>query len=641
MPPLQALSSKNNNPAPRAACAAPPKLACPENAALLQQLIDLRLRIARQMPGSHYYYTVQRALESLAKHPVPLRTYNELVAVKFVGPSIAKHLQLPNEDENKYDNHENNNTSKSNSNNPNPPKKRAKTNNKSSNTTKKKKKDTTIAMVSENPVAHRNDTAETTAAAEAASKGRKEALYEQAVFEAEHWKERVQSEKVAWRLVLLIDLREQWCEYMQAQCLLSGIPCESRALPIGDMMWIVQGFTKTTTSGEGATGEKEEILLELVCGTILERKTPEDLKQSIFGSRYMEQRLRLQNCGIPQIVYLIEGDEKKDLYACSMDTLHTAIWETRLLMDFSILHTAHADDTVQTLKRLHRRILQRTFPRTFQRTEALPHFRAALHEKRRTTSTTSATAGQRHRRERRQSLANWTFDAVDPTVPLGMPRFISYAELKAKIILDRERGTQSVQHLHLAMLKQVPTWYEKKCRALAAVHPTVHALCAALAPSSESGSGNPYRRTTLTTQQKIANCPLPSATTTTTTNTRTIGTRSAETLYLCYTGGGGGDIDEAEETTRNDTTVPIPPTVVAAVPATMKPVAAAPPTREASEIWCIDSDEDENDPPPRPVRGSWSSSDDSSVLGRVDAAKPAAVPRPSEFSQDVIDLLSD
>jgi ERCC4-type nuclease len=62
----------------------------------------------------------------------------------------------------------------------------------------------------------------------------------------------------------------------------------------------------------------------------------------------------------------MEGDVNKDLYACPMETIQTAIWETRLSMNFSVLHTAHAEDTVQTLKRIHRRILQRAFPRTFQ-----------------------------------------------------------------------------------------------------------------------------------------------------------------------------------------------------------------------------------------------------------------------------------
>jgi ERCC4-type nuclease len=563
--------------------AAAPKLGCPANAEIVRQLVELRLRVQRKMPGSRYYYTVQRALESVSKHDQPLRTYQELVAVKFVGPSIAKNIQLEGEateagGEVVEGGDETANATKI--------KKRSNNSNKA---TKKKKLDAVNQLYVAPPAPMPSlplapalaATVVPKEAADARNAGRKEALYEQAVRDAERWKDVVHYQnqtletKLQWRVVLLIDIREQWCEYMQAQCTMSGIPCESRTLPIGDMLWIVQGFCKNAAA-------EEQVLLELVAGTILERKTPEDLKSSIFGSRYMEQRLRLQNSGIPQIVFLIEGDSSKDLYACSMDTLHTAIWETRLLMDFCILHTAHADDTVQTLKRLHRRILQRTFPRTFQRTEVLPHFRAAMGHQPKEKSSSSTDHGGRHRRERRQSLANLTFD-LDPVEPLGMPRFISYAELKAKIVLDRERGTQSIHHLHLAMLKQVPTWYAKKCLALAAVYATVHSLCAALAAnSSSSNPKNPYLPQN---EHFLASIPLSHAATTTaqTATTRTIGTRSSEELYICYTGG-----DNAITSTQGSS-----PSVASA--ASVHPlVAAAVNPNPSSLIYTMDSDDDDS-----------------------------------------------
>jgi ERCC4-type nuclease len=658
--------------APTRCPAAPPKLVCPANAPIVEQLVALRLRIQRQMPGSRYYYTVQRALESVAKHDQPLRTYQELVAVKFVGPSIAKNIQLEGREALEEAGGEvaeggdgtTNDTNK---------KKRANNGNKA---TKKKKVDVVNqlyvvhpAPVPSVPLAQAAAAAPKVASTDPPNAGRKEALYEQAVRDAERWKDVVVHQnqtlqkKLQWRVVLLIDIREQWCEYMQAQCTMSGIPCESRALPIGDMMWIVQGFCKNAAA-------EEEVLLELVCGTILERKTPEDLKSSIFGTRYMEQRLRLQNSGIPQIVYLIEGDSSKDLYACSMDTLHTAIWETRLLMDFRILHTAHADDTVQTLKRLHRRILQRTFPRTFQRTEVLPHFRAALGHQSKKSSTTD-TSG-RHRRERRQSLANLTFD-IDPVEPLGMPRFISYPELKAKIVLDRERGTQSIHHLHLAMLKQVPTWYAKKCLALAAVYPTVHSLCAALAAahdsshSSSSAVQNPYQPKK---EHLVAQIPLSG--TTQTATTRTIGTRSSEELYICYTG--GSEEISSTQSSRSPT-APIQPSIAAPMTAVAAAANPNPPppiytmesdddddfccyirendtpqsnrlprngtTNSPPEIWCLDTDEEEE-----PAKPAARNVPCTSTLWAYKASKAPAMPcahrqNITAFSQDVIELLSD
>jgi hypothetical protein len=274
-----------------------------------------------------------------------------------------------------------------------------------------------------------------------------------------------------------------------------------------------------------------------------------------------------------------------------------------LSMNFSVLHTSHAEDTVQTLKRIHRRILQRAFPRTFQNqlyhtigtsngtAEALPTFREAvrtqigatktlgvqrpsLSENRingtntATTTTDDATNQQRrYRRERRSSLANLTFDS-DPVLPLGMKRFMTYQELKTKIMYDREVGTQSVHHLHLAMLKQVPSFNQKKCYAIASIYPTIHSLCSAYHQSMR-------RSTTTTTEAMVAttgtgSCPNHhhhhSATTmvlnlplqndarhppsTTMIVQRNIGERSSEALFIAYTGGGAGGGD-----TNNDTRI--------------------------------------------------------------------------------------
>jgi crossover junction endonuclease MUS81 len=40
---------------------------------------------------------------------------------------------------------------------------------------------------------------------------------------------------------------------------------------------------------------------------IVERKTSDDLAASIRDGRYDEQKYRLKNCGINNVIYLIEG----------------------------------------------------------------------------------------------------------------------------------------------------------------------------------------------------------------------------------------------------------------------------------------------------------------------------------------------
>ena len=115
---------------------------------------------------------------------------------------------------------------------------------------------------------------------------------------------------LVWKLLLIIDAREPKHELMVARCIQSGIPSEARHLPIGDMLWIAQGLRRHTIGGAATTVVEAELLM----GTIIERKTTPDLVSSLFGTRYMEQRLRLKHSGQPQILFLIEGDIQKDVH---------------------------------------------------------------------------------------------------------------------------------------------------------------------------------------------------------------------------------------------------------------------------------------------------------------------------------------
>ena len=387
-------------------------------------------------------------------------------------------------------------------------------------------------------------------------------------------------------------------------------------------------------------------------GTIIERKTVEDLKASLFGTRYREQRLRLQHAGLPQVLFLIEGDLTKELFKCSADTLHTAVWETRLHLGFRIVQTAHLQDTVLMLKRMHRRILQRTFPRAFagggsnHNNEQLPNF-AEAHRSSQQPPSLQQPPGARRRR-RLQSLHEMTFD-TDPVLPAfggGMgegaePRFITYQELKAKIERDREAGTKTVGHIHRAMLKQVATLSSKKCQAVARVYPTVECLMRAYHDSNNNDTSTTIKELPL----QDANEQQTSA------RNVTLGPRSAQELGIAY------QTDDPEAAERDDhaaapsqyrnntVTVPAARTIsrettttttasstTTAATATAKPAAAArlPPVPE-----CIDllsppqSPAQDDDPPPRQQRqrkksintsfgslldDSFSSDDDDDVL---------------------------
>ncbi|KAJ3119299.1 Crossover junction endonuclease mus81 [Physocladia obscura] len=106
----------------------------------------------------------------------------------------------------------------------------------------------------------------------------------------------------SFEVVLLLDNREVKNGYnrnfFKDGLSEKGIRFESRSLEIGDITWIARpkGYDAKTH------GEEKEILLEY----IIERKTMDDLVASIKDGRFKEQKFRLSDCGISNVIYLIE-----------------------------------------------------------------------------------------------------------------------------------------------------------------------------------------------------------------------------------------------------------------------------------------------------------------------------------------------
>ena len=108
--------------------------------------------------------------------------------------------------------------------------------------------------------------------------------------------------------------------------------CEPRSLPIGDYLWIGQGIERGGADSDG----EEKVAMEVLLGTVIERKTSDDLKSSLFGTRYNEQKLRLQNAtlGASQVMYLLEANSLNHEKG-----LVTAMYNTMIKQDFVILRT--------------------------------------------------------------------------------------------------------------------------------------------------------------------------------------------------------------------------------------------------------------------------------------------------------------
>lgn len=388
------------------------------NQAALDRLYELKEKSA----NAKFMHTVSRAINSLAACPDVVETRKQAVELKYVGPHIAKVIcphQAP-----------------------------TRTVSRGSSAGSNKSNDGDCPSAKKPSAASRTvrplppTTSSNAADIKAPSLSAKQVAYDKAVEEAA-------SLKLAsgpWKVVLLVDGREREAEHVQAKLHMSGIPTEVRHLPIGDMAWLAR------------CGDQEIML-----GTIVERKEVHDLASSLFGTRYVEQRLRLQHCGLPQVLLLVEGNTS-DVHNCPGDTLETCMMETRVQLNFQVITTRHLDETVRFLKNVHRRILQRSFPSAFgdDVPTSLPSF-------------ASPNANRPRRKKKKISLVDMRFDSP-PVAPLGKERFVTYTELKAKVERDREAGTRTVGAIHAAMLKQIPTLSLKKVQAIQQAYPTPKAL---------------------------------------------------------------------------------------------------------------------------------------------------------------------
>jgi ERCC4-type nuclease len=137
-------------------------------------------------------------------------------------------------------------------------------------------------------------------------------------------------------IVLLIDTREQY-----ARSIVDKMPgAEIRTLPVGDALWI-------------ARNGQEEYVLDYV----IERKSIADLMQSVrAGSRYHGQKYRLQQCGIRNLYYLIEGDIESLSSSTDYKLVGTAGAKTSAIDGFNVLRPKSFAGTLALFSRMTRSI---------------------------------------------------------------------------------------------------------------------------------------------------------------------------------------------------------------------------------------------------------------------------------------------
>ncbi|XP_034119569.1 crossover junction endonuclease MUS81 [Drosophila albomicans] len=130
----------------------------------------------------------------------------------------------------------------------------------------------------------------------------------------------VQMPAGSYRIVLLVDIQEtsgknkrvldQTRGYLESL----GVMHDVRRLTIGDFLWIA-------SDGVGN---------ELVLPYIVERKRMDDLASSIRDGRFHEQKHRLQQCGLPHIIYLIEDYGDNEQLGLPLESLQQALANARI-----------------------------------------------------------------------------------------------------------------------------------------------------------------------------------------------------------------------------------------------------------------------------------------------------------------------
>lgn len=114
----------------------------------------------------------------------------------------------------------------------------------------------------------------------------------------------------------------------------SNTKSEVRKLNVGDFLWIAQHKTDKTS--------------ELVLPYIIERKRLDDLSSSIKDGRFHEQKFRLKQSGVQNIIYLIENHVKggKVHTGLPFTTLLQAATNTQIHSKFQVKFTENSQHTI-------------------------------------------------------------------------------------------------------------------------------------------------------------------------------------------------------------------------------------------------------------------------------------------------------
>ncbi|XP_036785358.2 crossover junction endonuclease MUS81 isoform X5 [Manis pentadactyla] len=117
-----------------------------------------------------------------------------------------------------------------------------------------------------------------------------------------------------------------------------------RKLHVGDFVWVAQETRPRNPARPG----------ELVLDHIVERKRLDDLCSSIIDGRFREQKFRLKRCGLGHRVYLVEEYGSVHKLSLPESTLLQAVTNTQVIDGFFVKRTADIKESAAYLALLTR-----------------------------------------------------------------------------------------------------------------------------------------------------------------------------------------------------------------------------------------------------------------------------------------------
>ncbi|XP_045870955.1 crossover junction endonuclease MUS81 isoform X2 [Meles meles] len=117
------------------------------------------------------------------------------------------------------------------------------------------------------------------------------------------------------------------------------VPHMVRKLHVGDFVWLAQETRPRDPARPG----------ELVLDHIVERKRLDDLCSSIIDGRFREQKFRLKRCGLGHRVYLVEEHGSAGHLSLPESTLLQAVTNTQVIDGFFVKRTADLKESAAYL----------------------------------------------------------------------------------------------------------------------------------------------------------------------------------------------------------------------------------------------------------------------------------------------------